>query len=105
MARALAAEPQVVVACQPTRGLDISATAYIRKRLVQCAEEGAAILLISSEIEELTQLCHRILVMYRGRVVGELESDRFDIATIGLLMSGQGVACPAGSGQEGDGRQ
>ncbi|HSW10278.1 MAG TPA: ABC transporter ATP-binding protein [Bacillota bacterium] len=104
VARALAAQPQVVIACQPTRGLDIAATAYIRRRLVQCATDGAAILLISSEIEELTQLCHRILVMYRGRVVGELESDRFDIPAIGLLMSGQGGPCAADCGREGDGQ-
>jgi simple sugar transport system ATP-binding protein len=105
VARALAHQPQVVIACQPTRGLDISATAYIRKRLVQCAMEGAAILLVSSEIEELTQLCHRILVMYRGRVVGELEADRFDIQAIGLLMSGQGAPCPAVCDRGGDGQR
>jgi len=89
VARALASRPRVVIACQPTRGLDISATAYIRKRLVQCASEGAAILLFSSEIEELIQLCHRMLVMYRGRVVGELDASNFDTAIIGLMMSGQ----------------
>ncbi|MBC7340169.1 MAG: ABC transporter ATP-binding protein [Firmicutes bacterium] len=89
LARALAGSPRVIVACQPTRGLDFAATEYVRAQLVRCAARGVGVLVVSSELEELMQLCHRILVIYRGQVIGELSRHEFDAGTIGLLMTGQ----------------
>jgi len=90
LARVLSGKPKVIVACQPTRGLDFAATRYVRERLWAASEEGVGILLISSELEELLTLSHRIVVMFRGRIVGEFKRGSFDIERIGLLMTGQG---------------
>jgi len=100
LARALAGSPRVIVAHQPTRGLDFAATEYVRAELVRCAAQGVGVLVFSSELEELMLLCHRILVMYRGRFIGELGRDEFDAGTIGLLMTGQ---VPDGGRRDGQG--
>ncbi len=101
LARALATKPRILVACEPTRGLDLAATAYVRRKLAGCAAEGIGVLLISSELEELLELSHRILVMFRGRIVGEVRREDFDVERIGLLMTGQAPA-EAGGGGDGD---
>ncbi|MDR7482970.1 MAG: ABC transporter ATP-binding protein [Armatimonadota bacterium] len=88
LARALAHRPRALVACEPTRGLDFGSTAYIRGRLVDACREGMGMLLVSSDLEELMELAHRMVVMFRGRVVGEVSRDRFDPERIGLLMAG-----------------
>ncbi|MEW6546539.1 MAG: ABC transporter ATP-binding protein [Bacillota bacterium] len=103
LARALAGGAKVLVVCEPTRGLDFAATEYVRKRLAASAEEGMGVLLISSELEELLSLSHRLLVMYRGRVVGELPRESFDVERIGLLMTGQ-TRTPAVEPNKGDER-
>lgn len=90
LARSLSGGAKVILACQPTRGLDFAATEYVRGRLTAFAAEGAGVLLISSELEELLALSHRLLVMFRGKVVGELRREEFDVEEIGLLMAGQG---------------
>ncbi|HEY9311316.1 ABC transporter ATP-binding protein, partial [Williamsia sp.] len=80
---------RVVVAAQPTRGLDVGAVAYILDRLRHAAEAGAAVLVISSEIDELVALCSRIVVAYRGAVLGSVDADSDTAATeIGELMMG-----------------
>ncbi len=88
LARELAAEPDVLVAAQPTRGLDVGAIEYMTDRLRQTAVDGVAVLLISSELEEILELADRIVVMSRGRIVGELSHDDANLETLGLLMGG-----------------
>ncbi len=80
--------PRLLVAVQPTRGLDIGATEYIHKQLILQREKGKALLLISTELEEIMGLSDRILVMFEGRIVGETTADRANIDKIGLLMAG-----------------
>ena len=88
LARELVAEPHVLVAAQPTRGLDVGAIEYMTDRLRQTAADGVAVLLISSELEEILELADRIVVMSRGRVVGELSHEDANLETLGLLMGG-----------------
>ena len=88
LARELDQSPKVLVAAQPTRGLDVGAIEYMGQRLRAAAEDGVAVLLISSELDEILDLSDRIAVMYRGRVVGEMARRDADLAQIGLLMGG-----------------
>ncbi len=88
LSRALARQPRVIVAAEPTRGLDLAATAFVRGKLTECAAAGVALLMVSSDLEELMELCHRIAVMYRGRVAGVLDRRAFDPARLGRLMAG-----------------
>ena len=88
LARELAAEPDVLVAAQPTRGLDVGAIEYMTDRLRQTAADGVAVLLISSELEEIMDLADRIVVMSRGQIAGELARADANLETLGLLMGG-----------------
>jgi simple sugar transport system ATP-binding protein len=78
--------PKVMIAAQPTRGLDIGAIEGVHRYLLAEREAGAGVLLISEELEELLALCDRIYVMYEGRIMGEVAGG--DIDTIGLMMTG-----------------
>lgn len=80
----------VLVAMNPTRGLDVRATEFVRKRLLEFARQGGAVLLISEDLDELLQLCDRMLVMYRGSLVGDFGRKDFDPYRIGALMAGTG---------------
>jgi simple sugar transport system ATP-binding protein len=71
VAREVERDPVVLMAAQPTRGLDVGAIEYVHRRLVAERDEGHAILLVSLELEEVLSLADRILVMYEGRIVGE----------------------------------
>lgn len=86
--RALIDNPQVVIAYNPTRGIDVGAAALVQSRLVEARNAGAAILLISFELDEILSLSDRILVMFRGAVVGNFDRDGIDRAHIGALMAG-----------------
>jgi simple sugar transport system ATP-binding protein len=88
LARELAAEPVVLVAAQPTRGLDVGAIEYMTGRLHEVAAAGVGVLLISSELEEIFDLAHRILVLHNGRIVGEMPRADADLERLGLLMGG-----------------
>ena len=88
MARELSSGPRAIVVCEPSRGLDFSASAYVRERIVESAGAGVGVLLVSSDLDELLQLSHRIAVMYRGQIIGIVEADDFDVETIGLMMAG-----------------
>ncbi len=79
----------MLVAAQPTRGLDVGAIEYMTDRLRRAAESGVGILLISSELEEILDLAHRIVVMSSGRIIGEMRRDEADLGRLGLLMGGQ----------------
>ncbi|MFQ5858267.1 MAG: hypothetical protein ACE5LU_21905 [Anaerolineae bacterium] len=72
LARELSREPRVLVAAQPTRGVDIGATEYIHRRLIEQRSEGTAILLISENLDEIQSLSDRIAVMYEGEIDGIL---------------------------------
>ncbi len=84
--RALAAAPRLLVAVNPTRGLDIAATAHVQATLVGVAGAGAAVLLISTDLDELRTLCARLFVLYRGRLHGPVARD--DRARLAALMAG-----------------
>jgi simple sugar transport system ATP-binding protein len=88
MARELSRSPAVLIAAQPTRGVDISASAYIHERLLQQREEGTGILLISEDLDEIRALSDRIAVMYEGRITGILQRGQGTIEQIGLMMAG-----------------
>ena len=90
LARELDASPQLLVAVQPTRGLDIGASEYVRKRLLECRKEGKSILLISTDLEEIMTMSDRIAVMFEGKIMGILENSKdLPAETIGLLMGGK----------------
>ncbi len=88
LARELSSEPKVLVASQPTRGLDVGAIEFMGEKLREAAASGVGVLLISNELEEILLLADRILVMYRGRVIGSMDRADADIERIGLLMGG-----------------
>jgi general nucleoside transport system ATP-binding protein len=88
MARELARNPRVLIAAQPTRGVDIGATEYIHQRLLAQRNEGTATLLISEDLDEILALADRIAVLYEGRVMGVLERDQATAEQLGLMMAG-----------------
>lgn len=88
LARELTRSPQVIVAAQPTRGVDIGATEYIHRRLLEQRSQGAAILLISEDLDEIMALSDRIGVMYEGRMVGVIPRAAADVNTVGAMMAG-----------------
>jgi simple sugar transport system ATP-binding protein len=77
-----------MIAAQPTRGLDVGAIEAIHRLLVEHRNRGAAILLISEELDEIFSLADRIAVMYEGQIVGEMPAEGADIHKIGLMMAG-----------------
>jgi simple sugar transport system ATP-binding protein len=93
-AREVARDPKVLVAAQPTRGLDVGAIEFLHRRLIEERAEGRAILLVSLELDEVMSLSDRLLVMYEGRVVGEHGADATE-EEIGLEMLGAGRKEPA----------
>jgi simple sugar transport system ATP-binding protein len=88
-ARELARDPKVLIAAQPTRGLDVGAIEYLHRRIVSERDEGRAILLVSLELEEIMSLSDRVLVIYEGQVVGE-HTGEVSEEEIGLEMLGGG---------------
>jgi ABC-type uncharacterized transport system ATPase subunit len=88
LARELAQHPKVLVAAQPTRGLDVGAIEYMGDRLKAAAADGVAVLLISSELEEILDLSHRIVVMHAGRIVGGMDRSNVNLEVLGLMMGG-----------------
>jgi ABC-type uncharacterized transport system ATPase subunit len=86
--RELHKDPDLIIAVQPTRGLDIGAIEFVHNRLVEARNDGKAILLVSFELDELYALSDRIAVMYEGKLVGEVDADNRNDEELGLLMSG-----------------
>jgi general nucleoside transport system ATP-binding protein len=89
VAREIAAGPRVLVAAQPTRGLDVGAIEYVHRRLVEERDAGKAVLLVSLELDEIRSLSDRILVIYEGRLVGEYSPEASE-EELGLAMTGGG---------------
>lgn len=88
IAREIDRDKALIVAVQPTRGLDVGAIEYIHGQLVAERDAGKAILLVSLELEEVMSLSDRILVMYEGEIVGELDPKKTTVQELGLYMSG-----------------
>ena len=90
LARELAGDPRAVVAFQPTRGLDISASEFIRHKLLEHRRKNCSILLISTDLEEILALSDRIAVLYEGKIMGILPNDgQVNVEAIGLMMAGR----------------
>ena len=88
VARELYLKPSVLIAAQPSRGVDIGATEYIHDTLVEHRNQGNAVLLVSNELSEIMAISDRILVIYNGRFVGEVNPGAATEEEIGLLMAG-----------------
>lgn len=88
IAREFDLNPSLMIASQPTRGLDVGAIEYIHKRLIELRDEGAAILLVSFELDEILNLSDRINVIYSGKIVADLDPEATDERELGLYMSG-----------------
>ena len=86
--RELYHQPALLIAAQPTRGVDIGAIEKIHDELLRQRESGASILLISSELDELLKLSDRILVLFNGKIMGSFQKNEFDEKKIGALMMG-----------------
>ncbi|MGI8827650.1 MAG: ABC transporter ATP-binding protein [Chloroflexota bacterium] len=88
LARVLSAAPKVLIAAQPCRGLDIGATEYIRQRLFEERARGTAVMLISADLDEVLTLSDRMVVMFRGELVGIVGREQADRERLGRLMTG-----------------
>ncbi len=90
VAKEFSREPKVVVAAQPTRGLDVGATEYVRRKLVEMRDRGAGVLLISADLDEIWALSDRVAVVFEGRIVAVKDIAETDQQEVGLLMAGGG---------------
>jgi simple sugar transport system ATP-binding protein len=88
MGRELISNPDVIIAAQPTRGLDVSAVDSIHNLIIDQRDKGSAILLISEDLDELFKLSDRLIVMYEGKVITEIETELATVENIGLAMAG-----------------
>ena len=88
VAREIDRDPELLVAVQPTRGLDVGAIEYIHKQLVAARDAGKAVLLVSLELDEVMNVSDRILVMYEGEIVGEFDPKTTTVQELGLYMAG-----------------
>ena len=88
IAREIDREPQLLLAVQPTRGLDVGAIENIHRQIIAQRDAGKAVLLVSLELDEVMNLSDRILVMYEGEIVGEFNPKATDVQTLGLYMAG-----------------
>lgn len=89
LARVLSRKPQLVVAAEPTRGLDVGATEYVRSQLLEQRARGAGVLLISEDLDEVLALADRIAVIFAGRIVGTFPAATVTAEQLGLLMAGR----------------
>jgi simple sugar transport system ATP-binding protein len=114
VAREFSRPIKLLVASQPTRGLDVGSIEYIHRRIVEKRDEGVAVLIVSTELDEVLALADRIAVMYQGRIVGVLDAEGATPQRLGLLMGGatpgevpaaavaSGAAMPAASDDGGE---
>jgi simple sugar transport system ATP-binding protein len=90
--REMSLAPRVLIVAQPTWGVDIAASAFLRQSLVDLSRRGAAVLVVSEELEELFEICDRIAVIYRGRLSAAGRREATSIEEIGMAMAGIGAA-------------
>jgi simple sugar transport system ATP-binding protein len=98
LGRELADPHPLTLAAQPTRGIDIAATEFVRRALLDRRATGSGLLLVSADLDEIRQLSDRIVVLHRGRIVGEMPAAESDDTRLGLLMAGAGDGTMAGEG-------
>ncbi|MGR0320283.1 ABC transporter ATP-binding protein [Agromyces sp. ZXT2-3] len=96
LARELSRDLNLLVAAQPTRGVDVGSIEFIHKRIVETRDAGVPVVVVSTELDEVTALADRIMVMYRGRVVGIVPGDT-PREVLGLMMAGESPAAPGGA--------
>ncbi|HEY1331263.1 MAG TPA: ABC transporter ATP-binding protein [Actinomycetota bacterium] len=101
VAREFSRPISLLIASQPTRGLDVGSVQYIHERIVQQRDEGVAVLIVSSELDEVTALADRIAVMFRGGIAGPFDAAEMSRERLGLLMAGVGDAGPSAGDAEG----
>ena len=89
IARELNPEPVLDIASQPTRGLDMGAVSNVHDTLLNERNRGAAVLFISAELQEVMALSDRIIVLFRGEIMGDIDGETADVSTIGQMMLGQ----------------
>jgi ABC-type uncharacterized transport system ATPase subunit len=94
LGREISIHPRILIAANPTRGLDIQAATEIRRMLIEQRDQGAVILLISEDLDEVLHMSDRVAVIYEGQIIGEMEADQADVKDIGLMMMG---SIPGGS--------
>ena len=97
VAREFSRPIKLLIAAQPTRGLDVGSIEYIHRRLIQKRDEGVAVLLVSVELDEIMALSDRIAVMYEGKIVGTVDADKISREELGLLMAGAQLAEKGGA--------
>ena len=95
VARELSRPVRLTIASQPTRGLDVGSIEYIHSQLVRKRDEGAAVLVVSAELDEVMSLSDRIMVMFEGKIMGTVPADGATKAELGLLMAGVASATTA----------
>lgn len=88
LARLFSRKPLVAIISQPTRGLDVMATKYVRSLIDQASQDGTAVVLVSEDLDEILELADRIAVMYRGEVIGVVDGASATRESIGALMAG-----------------
>jgi ABC-type uncharacterized transport system ATPase subunit len=88
LARELAGSPELVLVEQPFNGLDIGAVEYVKLHLIRIAQEGAAVLIVGEDLEELLGLCDRMIVLYEGSIAGDVATRDASVEQIGLMMAG-----------------
>ena len=102
-AREIETKPALLVACQPTRGLDVGAIETVHRLLLERRQQGAGVLLVSEDLDEILALADRVDVMYEGRIVGSFDAQTADVHEIGLLMTGgDGGGSSEASGEAGE---
>jgi general nucleoside transport system ATP-binding protein len=97
LAREIDLQPQLLLAAQPTRGLDVGAIEFVHRQLIEQRDAGRAVLLISFELDEIFGLSDRILVMYEGRITLETRPDQTNESELGLAMTGGEASATAGA--------
>lgn len=88
LGREISGGPDLLIAAHPTYGLDVGATEYVRKQIIELRDKGGAVLLVSEDLDELFMVCDRIAVMFEGRFMGQVTPDSCTIEEIGLMMAG-----------------
>ncbi len=98
LGREFSMNPELLVANQPTQGLDVGATEYVREKLLEQRKQGMAILLISTDLEEILQLSDRVAILYEGEIMDIIPAEKVEVETLGLLMAGSRPAKMNGNG-------
>jgi simple sugar transport system ATP-binding protein len=92
VAREPSRDVKLVIAAQPTRGIDVGSIEYIHRRIIEARDRGVGVLIVSTELDEILALSDRILVMFRGRIAGTFKAGEVSMSEIGLAMAGAGAA-------------